>query len=139
MENTQVAPFPEILKSLVDRLQYRPGWKCRLENRDRGQGSAGLTLIITTQGYDSYNPDRGEIYRVNHFMLVPPASFNEKSWRRWLLDQFLLVERHESCEFFKIDGKRPYAPLHGPGNDPYIIFERSTDEEIRTMYTGETR
>ena len=31
------------------------------------------------------------------------------------------------------------APLHGPGNDPYIIFERSMNEEIRTMYTGEVR
>lgn len=135
----QVSPFPTILEDLVARLKYRPGWAIRLQSIDRGQGSEGLTLIIRTMGFDSYHPERGQTYRVNHYMPVPPAAYNEKSWRRWLLEQFLLVERHEACEFFKVDGKRPYAPLHGPGNDPYVIFERSTDEEIRTMYTGETR
>lgn len=133
---TQRAPYPTILASLVDRLKYRPGWEFSLEDRDRGQGSRGLTLIITTCGYDSYHPEDGENYRVNHFMLVPPAAYNEKSWRHWLLEQCLLVERHEGMEFFQIDGKRPYAPLHGPGNDPYIVHERSTTEEIQTMYTG---
>lgn len=135
----QEAPFPELLAGLVDRLVYRPNWRFRLANHDRGQGSEGLTLIIVTHGYDSYNPKNGETYRVQHFMPVPPASYNEQSWRRWLFDQCLLVERHECCEFFKIDGKRPYAPHHGPGNDPYVVFERGTDEEARTMYTGEVR
>lgn len=135
----QEAPFPEILDSLVKRLRYRPGWIIRLMDIDRGQGSKGLTLIITTKGYDSYHPDNGENYRVNHYMPVPPAAYNEQSWRRWLLEQFMLVERHECCEFFLIDGKRPYAPHHGPGNDPYVVFERGTDEEARTMYTGEVK
>lgn len=135
----QEAPFPETLVGLVERLEYRPNWRFRLCNHDRGQGSEGLTLIIVTQGYDSYNPQDGETYRVQHFMPVPPASYNEQSWKRWLLEQCLLVERHECCEFFKIDGKRPYAPHHGPGNDPYIIFERGTDLDARTMYTGEVR
>lgn len=135
----QEAPYPTVLQALVERLEYRPGWSFRLCHYDRGQDSIGLTLIIVTRGYDSYNPDNGETYRVRHFMPVPPASYNEQSWQRWLLEQCLLVERHECCEFFKIDGKRPYAPHHGPGNDPYIIWERGTDEEARTMYTGEVR
>lgn len=135
----QEAPFPTVLAELVEKLEYRPGWTFRLAHMDRGQDSIGLTLTITTQGYDSYNPGDGETYRVRHFMLVPPAAYNEQSWQRWLLDQCLLVERHECCEFFKINGKRPYAPHHGPGNDPYIIFERGTDEDARTMYTGEVR
>lgn len=133
---TQTAPYPGILAALVERLEYRKGWRFRLCHHDRGQGSEGLTLIIVTLGYDSYNQDSGEHYRVQHFMPVPPAAYNEQSWKRWLLDQCLLVERHECCEFFKIDGKRPYAPHHGPGNDPYIIFDRGTDEDARTMYTG---
>ena len=135
--SSQIAPYPEILATLVESLEYRPNWRFRLVNHDRGQGSQGLTLIIVTHGYDSYNPANGETYRVQHFMPVPPAAFNEQSWRRWLFDQCLLVERHECCEFFKINGKRPYAPHHGPGNDPYVVFERGTDEEARTMYTGE--
>lgn len=135
----QEAPFPKALAMLVESLEYRPGWRFRLCHYDRGQDSIGLTLIIVTQGYDSYNPDGGETYRVQHFMPVPPAAYNEQSWQRWLLEQCLAVERHECCEFFKINGKRPYAPHHGPGNDPYIIFERGTDEDARTMYTGEVR
>lgn len=133
--NAQVAPYPTILEGLVSRLSYRR-WTFRLVEMDRGQGSRGLTLKITTLGYDSYHPEDGENYSVNHYMLVPPASYNEVSWRRWLFEQVLLVERHEACEFFKIDGRRPYAPHHGPGNDPYVVFERGTDEEARTMYTG---
>jgi len=137
---TQKFPWPEALALLVSGLRYRPGWQFHLmKDHDRGQGSKGLTLRIITQGYDTYHPEKGETYCVQHFMPVPPASFNEQSWRRWLLEQVLLVERHECCEFFVIDGKRPYAPHHGPGNDPYIIFERGTDKDARTMYTGEVR
>src|SRR5712671_6937924 len=62
-EYLQSAPFPRILEDLVDNLRYRPGWLCRLESIDRGQGSEGLTLIITTLGYDSYNPETGQHYR----------------------------------------------------------------------------
>lgn len=137
--NYQQAPYPTVLARLVEKLEYRR-WRFRLEELDRGQNSTGLTLIITTLGVNSYDPgDWTDNYRVHHYMLVPPAAYNEVSWRRWLLEQVLLVERHEACEFFKIGGVRPYAPHHGPGNDPYVIFERGTDEEARTMYTGEVR
>lgn len=137
----QKSPYPQILEDLINACEYRPGWRIRLQHmkRDAKGLEEGLTLIITTLGYDSYHPKAGETYRVNHYFPVPPATYNYKSWRHWLLDQFLLVEKHEACEFFKISGKRPYAPHHGPGNDPYLIFERGTDEEARTMYTGEIK
>jgi len=132
----QAAPYPQILADLVRRLSYR-NWEFKLEDRDRGQGSRGLTLTILTFNEDSYNP--GKVRPIYHYMLVPPAAYNERSWRWWLFQQCLLVEQHECMEFFKIDGKRPYAPLHGPGNDPYLVHERSTDREVRTMYTGDVR
>jgi hypothetical protein len=133
----QTAPYPEELRNLVSRLAYRPGWKIALEDIDRGQNSKGLTLIITTLGYDSYHPERGETYRVHHYMPVSPAAYDERSWRRWLFDQLLLVERHEAMEFFAIDGERPYAPSHGPGNDPYIVREIGTETDRRTSFRGE--
>lgn len=136
---TQQSPFPEILRSLVERLEYRPGWTFRLEHLDRGQGSEGLTFVVTSLGYNSYHPDRGETYRVNHYMPVPPAAYDERSWRRWLLEQMLLIERHEVCEFFALDGERPYAPHHGPGNDPYIVFDHGTDLDVRTSFRGEVK
>lgn len=140
----QAAPDPEPLRHLVERLSYRPGWTFRLEDIDRGQGSEGLTLIITTRGYDSYHPGRGENYRVNHYMPVPPAAYDARSWQRWLFDQLLLVERHEAMEFFALHDSpggehvvRPYAPSHGPGNDPYIVREVGTDLDRRTSFRGE--
>ena len=136
---TQTAPAPTPLIEMVGRLAYRPGWKFVLADIDRGQGSAGLTLDIITCGYDSYHPDRGENYRVHHYMPVPPAAYDERSWRRWLFEQILRVERHEACEFFVIDARRPYAPHHGPGNDPYIVFELGSDEDARTSFRGEVK
>ena len=138
-EMRQVAPYPAELAAMVAGLEYKPGWTFHLIDLDRGQGSAGLTLDIVTLGYDSYHPDRGQHYRVHHYMPVPPAAFDARSWRRWLLEQLLLVERHETCEFFQLYGERPYAPHHGPGNDPYVIFDHGTDEDVRTSFRGEVK
>lgn len=135
----QEAPDPTVLHELVNALSYRPGWAFTLADTDRGQGSVGLTFIVQSLGYDSYHTDRGETYRVRHYFPVPPAAFNEQSWRRWLLDRIVEIETHEACEFFAIDGERPYAPHHGPGNDPYIIFEHGTDEAARTSFRGEVK
>lgn len=131
----QEAPFPEDLAALVDGWHYKPGWEIDLyEDYDRGQGSRGLTLVITTKTADSYHPERSK--RVNHLFIVPAAAYDKRSWQRWLLDQHLLIESHEACEFYEIDGVKPYAPSHGPGNDPYMIREIGTDLDVRTAFTG---
>lgn len=33
--------------------------------------------------------------------------------------------------------ERPFAPLHGPGEDPYVVHEYATGEQRRTRFTGE--
>lgn len=131
---SQEAPYPAILRSLIERLTYRRGWRFALEHMDRGQGSYGLTFIAVGLYPDTYNPD--EMIRVQHLFPVPPAAYDERSWRRWLFERILEIERHEAAEFFQIDGERPYAPHHGPGNDPYIIFEHGTDDDVRTRFDG---
>lgn len=130
----QVAPYPTILARLVERVRYKPDWYLTLNDITRGQGSLGLTLIINVHTTDTYHQDRK--IRVSHYMPVPPAAYDERSWRRWLFDQILLVERHEACEFFQVDGDRPYAPSHGPGNDPYLVREIGTMEDQRTDFRG---
>lgn len=148
----QHAPHPFELVKLVERLVYKPGWSFRLHDfLDRGQGSVGTTLVINIITPNSYRPS--EKISVNHYMLVPPASYDRRSWQRWLLDQVLLVERHEAMEFFTLvtrgdfvmtDGtksdeyrEKPYAPSHGPGNDPYMIREVGTRQDQRTSFRGE--
>ncbi|MCU1494843.1 MAG: hypothetical protein JWO62_2607, partial [Acidimicrobiaceae bacterium] len=149
----QYAPFPFDLAALVASVEYRPGWTIKLVDVERdpadthGHSAGGLTLIITTCGYNSYHPDRGEHYRVNHYSIVPAATYNRASWLRWLFEQFLLVERHEAMEFFSVtvphpdDGlpvrKRPFAPTHGPGDDPYIVHEAASAIQTATSFRGE--
>ncbi len=101
----QTAPYPVELKDLVDALRYRHGWRFTLTTMDRGQGSEGLTLDITTLTTNSYHPTVCEHccsavtgYRVHHYFPVPPAAYDMRSWRRWLFDQVVLVERHAAAE-----------------------------------------
>ena len=135
-EMHQVAPYPKVLGELVDKLTYRPGWKVSLVDMDRGQGSRGLTLDIITRGYNSYHPENGQYYQVHHYMIVPSASYDRESWANWLLEQFFLVERHEACEFFEIDGEKIFAPHHAPGADPYIVWHHGSDVDRRTSFKG---
>lgn len=139
----QTAPDPLPLVSLVANVRYKSRWRFTLEDIDRGQGSAGLTLCIWITEPDAYEPQK--MRSVVHYMPVPPAAFDKASWRRWLFEQVLLVEQHEACEFFRLDDGtgdasfRPYAPNHGPGNDPYTVRELTTDEERRTSFRGEVK
>lgn len=137
--NTNEAPYPEALQQIVQDLEYRPGWRFSLAYEDRGQGSNGLTLKVLSLGYDTYHPDRGETYGVWHYFPVPPAAYNRESWMRWVLDRLVEVETHEACEFLQVDGKRPFAPNHGPGWDPYVVRELNTTEAAETTFRGERR
>lgn len=151
----QYAPYPDELADLVSRVRYRPGWRFTLAEMERdpasshGGAAGGLTLTIFADVQDTYHP---EIRRpVNHFFIVPAATYDRQSWERWLLDCILKVESHEACEWFQIvdmesfptqggevhEGvRRPFAPNHGPGKDPYTIFSYSTDEARRTSFRG---
>jgi hypothetical protein len=140
----QVAPYPQALAGLVAKLAYRRnlGWEVRLEDdlqRDkpgRHSGEArGMTLVVTRCGADTYNPER--IIAVNHYFIVPAATYDMRSWRRWLFDRLGDVDTHERMEDFVIGGERPFAPSHGPGNDPYLVRELGSDIDRRTSFRGE--
>jgi hypothetical protein len=84
---------------------------------------------------------------VDHYFAVPPATYNEQSWRRWLFDRLGDVDTHERMEDFTLatpardPGKgdeitRPYAPNHGPGQDPYRVCEYADDIDRRTSFRG---
>lgn len=134
VKNTQVAPFPSDLATIVDRLTYRPGWRCDLRMLDRGQGSEGLTFVVLTDVVDTYDPD--EKMHVTHYFPVPPAAFNRQSWLRWVLDRFIEIETHEVCEFMQVDGIRPFAPNHGPGWDPYVVRELNRPDDAEVDFRG---
>lgn len=135
MVNLNEAPYPYELEDIVEKMKYRPEWRFELEHIDRGQGSVGLTFKVLTSVIDTYNPERP--MHVWHYFPVPPAAFDRRSWERWVLDRLIEIETHEACEFFQIDGARPFAPNHGPGRDPYPIRELGTTEDAETNFRGE--
>jgi hypothetical protein len=145
---TQTCAYPTFLHDLVTRCSYK-GWSIVLEeDLDRGQGSKGTTLVITSCTEDSYAEPPGDeaetvcgrshpsLINVRHFFIVPAGAYDEFEWRRWLFDCCVAVELHEAMEMFKIDGTRPYAPHHGPGRNPYILHERGSDEQANTDQRG---
>lgn len=125
MKNEQHGPAhaAEVLAQVVAETTYKDGWTIQLDYIDRPTehyaGSKGLTLIIGATVPNSVRP--GETTWVEHWMAVPPTSWERASWVRWLLDQLILVETHEAMEFFTVAGEKPYFPAHGPGHDPYAI------------------
>jgi hypothetical protein len=133
---TQTAPYPVPLQELVEQLSYRAdrGWRVWLSDMERDPGSKGLTLVVQRCGPDSYQPEN--IIAVNHYFPVPPATFDRRSWQRWLFDRLGDVDTHERMEDFVVDGQRPYAPAHGPGNSPYLVLEYGTDVDRRTSFRG---
>lgn len=149
---TQTAPYPHELADLVKRCRYRAheGWSVRLyDDYPRDQDPAGetighgMTLVIYTRGYDSYHPDEGRNYGVNHIFIVPAATFNRQAWMEWLHQRFRDVEAHECNEHFIItddEGRehRPFAPLHGPGDSPYVTHYPATDTQRGTAFNDYT-
>ena len=143
----QVAPYPVHLKNIIDHLKLttKPNWSFRLyddyprDTRDDGEGDRvigyGMTLIIKIDEIDAYH---GEVEHrvVNHLFIVPAATYDYVSWRRWVFDRIMDVQTHEMMEGFEVNGEHPYAPNHGPGRSPYTIFEYATDEQRRTQFTG---
>jgi hypothetical protein len=147
----QAAPYPDALARLVKCLRYRAdlGWSVRLDDdlqrdkpgRHSGE-SRGLTLVVTRCGRDTYHTDK--ILAVDHYFPVPPATYNLASWQRWLFDRLGDVDTHERMEDFAIADSpgsehvvRPYAPVHKPGWDPYLVTVESTALDRRTSFRGE--
>jgi len=114
----------EALKSVVRGVTYKPRWSVSVDYRKRPTehyaGSEGDTLVIHAEGVpNSVCP--GETTMIEHWLAVPPTSWERATWERWVLDQLILVEMHEAMEFYSVDGHKPYFPAHGPGRDPYAI------------------
>jgi hypothetical protein len=120
----------DILGDLVEKVTCKPGWHFSL----LGDQQHGLRLVIFVPGRDSYAPDQR--LNINHFFPVPTATYNAKSWRRWIFECCRKVENHELGEWFIIDGERPFAPLHGPGEDPYTVHEFREEVDGRTLQDG---
>ena len=135
----QVAPYPHELADLVARGRFRPGYEIRLQPHE-DQGCSGLSLVVRSAEMNAYHPDKPR--PVDHFFYVPTAAYNRESWRAWLFARLRSVSKHEDMEWYREvddDGTehRPYAPIHAPGWDPYLITVTAPEDAKRTSFRGE--
>jgi hypothetical protein len=124
----------ETLAALVDKVRCKPGWFFRIVEED-GAGR----LVITVEGYDSSQPSKRMPFTVRHFFPIPQATYNEKTWRRWIFEQCRRLENHELGEWFRVGAERPFAPLHGKGEDPYTVHEFRDGIDARITQDGSIR
>lgn len=126
----------DILRSLVSRVKCKPGWTFRLKEED-----GALRMVIRINCIDAYEQgsEHRSLMSLDHYFPVPTTTYNEKTWRRWMFEQCRRLENHELGEFFVIDGERPFAPCHGPGEDPYAVHEFRDDIDALTTQDGSVR
>ena len=128
-----IAAAHAVLAGLVGRVRCKPGWSFRLV-RD-----PALRLVIRIECIDSAAPEAGRPMRLDHFFPAPLATYNAATWLRWIFECCRGVENHELGEFFRIGSERPFAPLHGPGEDPYTVHEFRPAEDALTTQDGSMR
>lgn len=136
-EATQRFPYPTALAEVIQTLDFqKKNWEFSLDHVERDDGAAsGLTLLILVTTKDFY---RDWPRRTRHEFIVPAATYNRETWAQWVLECIWAVDRHESSEAFVLDGKRPFAPRHGPGFNPYhFVLYDATDEQRRTAPGGQ--
>jgi hypothetical protein len=127
----------DLLATIVRQTRCKPGWSFRLADEDGAK-----RLVITIRGHNNYKDD--EPYTVAHFHPCPVCTYNEKSWRRWIFEQCIRTMNHEIGESLRFggdgnDGLRPFAPMHGPGEDPYTVHEWRSETDALTTQDGTLR
>lgn len=122
----------DILRKVVAETEGPKGWSFRIREED-----GALRLVIEIDGYDSYNYMKKFV--VCHYHPVPITTYNEKSWRRWVFEQCRRTMNHELGEKISFGGFRPFAPMHGPGEDPYTVHEIRPESDALTTQNGSLR
>lgn len=127
----------DLLANIVSETKCKPGWSFRLTD-DEG----AMRLIIRIRDFDNYPPYGPKT--IDHVHPVPITTYNEKSWRRWIFDQCLRTMNHEIGESLRFTGEgldpvRPFAPMHGPGEDPYTVHETRPEIDALTTQDGSLR
>lgn len=109
-----------VLTELIKQVSYKPNWMIYVEHEVGDDGSGGWHLFIVSDTTNSLK--QTERIRVRHGFLIPPASYNRDTWAIWIFDRLRDVETHEAGEFFRICGLREFAPHHGNGENPYVVW-----------------
>lgn len=124
----------DLLEQIVNETKCKPGWSFRLVDDDGAK-----CLYIKIVGTNNY--DNTKAFIVNHVHPVPITTYNAKSWRRWIFEQCIRTMHHEIGESLRFGDAelRPFAPMHGPGEDPYTVHEWRPESDALTTQDGSLR
>lgn len=124
----------DILTKVVSETKCFPNWTFSIMDE-----SGAKRLVIRIRGHDNYAPERN--FTVSHYHPVPITTYNEKTWRRWIFEQCRRTMNHEIGESLRFgpDKIRPFAPMHGPGEDPYTVHEIRSEQDALTIQDGSLR
>lgn len=135
--------WDELQRFLEHGFSYEDGCKVELHRDDPANYAV---LYIWLHAPNTYRPlveveDLGTAYQeprferedryTRHEFVVPVATYDYVNWRRWVFERLCTAARHEVCEWFMDNGVRVFAPHHGAGEDPYVAWTPSGDDEIR--------
>lgn len=125
----------DLLEKIVDETKCKPGWFFSLHN---GEDDSKI-LVITIKGVNNY--DATKPFIVSHCHPVPCTTYNEKTWKRWIFEQCRRTMNHELGESLRFgpQEERPFAPMHGPGEDPYTVHEWRSEQDALTTQDGSIR
>lgn len=116
----------DVLEQVIDSATYTDDARFQLIREDE---SNYALLYIFLSAPNTYREDR-TMRHTRHEFVVPVATYNFNAWVRWVFERIKsAVAVHEVCEWFKIDGVRPYPPHHGNGEDPYVEWHLGTEEQ----------
>lgn len=99
----------------------------RLVRHDDENYAVLYVYLHTPNSYEPGFPDR----HTGHEFVVPVATYNYQTWRRWVYDRMCAAALHEVGEWFMDDGERVFAPHHGNGEDPYVQWQTRADREAQ--------
>jgi hypothetical protein len=124
----------DLLRRIVSETKCKPGWSFRIVEEE-----GALRLVINMVCEDNYDPEKLKV--IDHYHPVPITTYNEKSWRRWIFEQCLRTMNHELGEALRFgpEESRPFAPMHGPGEDPYTVHEIRPEYDALITQNGMLR
>lgn len=100
-----------ILDDLLATFTYKPGWRFK-----RHEGTLDIEVLAVPDSAAWVKLGERRLINVRHLRTIPPVPMVEHwdrdRWMRWLLDEIDATERHETREFFCVDGELPFDP-HG--------------------------
>jgi hypothetical protein len=123
---TTISPSWRLLaaREWLNEVTYKPGWRFDLWEGFPGTSMPSsygvpVVLLISALTHDSMygiDPAAEEFTRIDHGMILPDRFVLDKNvFLDAVYQQILLVEQHETREFFRVRGERLFNPHPKPG------------------------